>query len=136
MRAELRLANFSSWSSIFHIENVRWNAFCKVFPECFDLYLEHDDNVALVEYVAGSIDGHPGEVLDLLWVPDANCQITMIDKMLQVSEPNSEPKLVRWRTLLGPNFFFPAIASFKFILVEDPLKLVKSKNHPSFYNSK
>ena len=51
------------------MENVRWNAFCKVFPECFDLYLEHDDNVALVENVAGSIDGHPGEVLDLLWVP-------------------------------------------------------------------
>ena len=46
--------------------------------EHFVLYLEHDDHVALVEDVAGSVDGHPGEVLDLLWVPDdvnqVNCE--------------------------------------------------------------
>ena len=60
--------------------------FCKVFPpiphilylehDHFDLYLEHDDHMALVEDVAGSVDGHPGEVLDLLWVPDDANKVT------------------------------------------------------------
>ena len=91
------------------MENVRRNAFCKVFPECFDLYLEHDDNVALVEYVAGSIDGHPGEVLDLLWVPDANCQITLIDKMVQPTKFRAQTCQVEDFT--GPQFFFPKLLS-------------------------
>ena len=32
-------------------------------------YLEHDDDMALVEDVTGRVDGDAGEVLDLLWVP-------------------------------------------------------------------
>ena len=32
--------------------------------------LEHDDDVALVEDVAGRVHGHSGEMLDLLRIPD------------------------------------------------------------------
>ena len=34
-----------------------------------DLNLEHDDHMTLIEDVAWSVDGHPWEVLDLLWIP-------------------------------------------------------------------
>ena len=35
-----------------------------------DLNLEHDDHMTLIEDVAWSVDGHPWEVLDLLWIPE------------------------------------------------------------------
>ena len=39
-------------------------------------YLEHDDDMALVEDVTGCVDGDTREVLDLLWVPGTQKSVT------------------------------------------------------------
>ena len=51
-----------SWKcSILESFNLRYEA---------DLNLEHDDHMTLIEDVAWSVDGHPWEMLDLLWIPE------------------------------------------------------------------
>ena len=38
-------------------------------------HLKHDDDMTLIEDVAGGVDGHPREVLDLLGIPGQQSKI-------------------------------------------------------------
>ena len=38
-------------------------------------HLEHNDDMTLIEDVAGGVDGHPREVLDLLGIPGQQSKI-------------------------------------------------------------